>query len=237
MGIVIDFAQPVLVHPITVWGFFVVLSAVVSYIYLASQFAKHKVKTNAFDFVTVAYTAGLIGSKLHSVAEGNFSGMNYQGGLVLASLVSWKHIRLTSESVSRVSDMVVVAVLLGHGIGKLGCFFSADGCYGTETDMPWGMSFPNGHIPTTQFVHPAPLYEAGLSWTAAWVLHKKLSASYRAWDNTILFFAFSGFARFVIEYFRPHPEVLLGLSAYQIISMGLVAVSMMMHVRRRTKIN
>ena len=234
MGIVVEFAQPILIHPITVWGFFAVLSAFVAYKYLESQFIKHKIKLNAFDLVTVVYTAGLFGSKLHSVAEGNMSGMNYQGGLMFATLGSWILVRRSGESVSRISDLSVVAVLLGHGIGRCGCFFSGDGCYGIQTTLPWGMSFPNGHIKTTSFVHPVPLYEVLVSWTTALILHNRMNNSkvHSPWDNTSIFLAISGITRFLTEFVRRHEPIVLGLSSYQIVSIALISLAVVLHVSR-----
>ena len=44
-------------------------------------------------------------------------------------------------------------------MGGGGCELSGDGCYGIPTDLPWGMAYPNGLVPTLDFVHPTPIYE------------------------------------------------------------------------------
>src|ERR1700691_3444415 len=62
------------------------------------------------------------------------------------------------------------AAALGYGIGRIGCFLSGDGDYGTPTSLPWGMSFPNGLVPTNQRVHPTPLYELVAACAIAWWL-------------------------------------------------------------------
>jgi phosphatidylglycerol:prolipoprotein diacylglycerol transferase len=51
------------------------------------------------------------------------------------------------------------AAAVGYAIGRIGCLLSGDGDYGVPTTLPWGMSFPNGVVPTTEHVHPTPLYE------------------------------------------------------------------------------
>jgi phosphatidylglycerol:prolipoprotein diacylglycerol transferase len=56
-------------------------------------------------------------------------------------------------------DVASPAAALGYGIGRIGCLISGDGDYGTPTSLPWGMSFPNGLVPTTDRVHPTPIYE------------------------------------------------------------------------------
>jgi len=75
-------------------------------------------------------------------------------------------------------DVLLPNCVLGHVIGKIGCFLSGDGCYGPPTDpmrVPWAMSFPNGLVPTKQPVHPTPLYEAALS-LSIFILVRWLSA-------------------------------------------------------------
>src|ERR1700735_1458688 len=62
------------------------------------------------------------------------------------------------------------AAALGYGIGRIGCFLSGDGDYGIPTSLPWGMSFPNGLVPTTDRVHPTPIYELIVACAIAWWL-------------------------------------------------------------------
>src|ERR1700735_709730 len=62
------------------------------------------------------------------------------------------------------------AAALGYRIGRIGCFPSGDGDYGIPTSLPWGMSFPNGLVPTTDRVHPTPIYELIVACAIAWWL-------------------------------------------------------------------
>ena len=45
------------------------------------------------------------------------------------------------------ADIITPFILLGHGIGRIGCFLVGDD-YGLPTNLPWAVSFPNG-IPKT----------------------------------------------------------------------------------------
>src|SRR6266702_2049722 len=62
-------------------------------------------------------------------------------------------------------DACSPAAAAGYAIGRIGCLLSGDGDYGVPTLLPWGMSFPNGVVPTTERVHPTPIYEF-IIWTA-----------------------------------------------------------------------
>ena len=53
------------------------------------------------------------------------------------------------------------AVAIGYAIGRIGCQLAGDGDYGTQSDLPWAMGYPNGIVPTAPgvTVHPTPVYE------------------------------------------------------------------------------
>jgi len=88
-----------------------------------------------------------------------------QLGAVFAMLI---FIRRKNVGVLAFLDVLLPCCILGHVIGKIGCFLSGDGCYGPFADptrVPWAMSFPNALVPTREPVHPTPLYEAALSLT------------------------------------------------------------------------
>ena len=247
-----EFVQPTLWQSesgsfrIAVWGSFFFLAAFTACYFLHHHLARQKSKASAFDIVTVSATAGMIGSKLHSLIETGLifapnglwsaitsSGMNYQGGMILATLAGCFTVFVAGEPVPKITDLAVVTVFISHGIGKLGCFFSGDGCYGKPTDLPWGMSFPNGRIPTTEFVHPVPLYELILSWSAAYLLYRRTEKwisnpdSHRPWDNSTLGLAIMGLSRFFIETVRWHPVVFLGLTSFQLVGAGIFVAAIL----------
>jgi prolipoprotein diacylglyceryltransferase len=75
----------------------------------------------------------------------------FLGGLIGVE-VTKKRLGVTASS----GDLMVFPILLGLGIGRLGCFFSGleDGTYGTATTLPWGINFGDGVRR-----HPTNLYE------------------------------------------------------------------------------
>lgn len=124
-------------------------------------------------------------------------------------------------------DLLVPHVMLGHAIGKLGCFLSGDGCYGTAAspDLPWAMTFPNGLVPVKTPVHPAPLYEFFLSGLIFAFVRKTMRVPALGDGRTLLAgrrsaatIVLYGIERLIIEPFRRHSQVgiILGLSEYQV---------------------
>ena len=137
------------------------------------------------------------------------------------------------------------AAALGYGIGRIGCFLSGDGDYGIPTSLPWGMSFPNGLVPTTDRVHPTPLYELIVACAIAWWLWRlgarqiaarspssakpdaRARATADAAANAALrisaprgavfaaYLILTGAARFLVEFIRINPRSFLGMSNAQ----------------------
>jgi phosphatidylglycerol:prolipoprotein diacylglycerol transferase len=120
------------------------------------------------------------------------------------------------------------AAALGYGIGRIGCFLSGDGDYGIPTSLPWGMSFPNGLVPTTQRVHPTPIYELIVACAIAWFLWRMFDRQRSALRNNPLpagsvfaaYLVLTGLARFLVEFIRINPHSFLGMSNAQAASLA-----------------
>ena len=113
-------------------------------------------------------------------------------------------------------------LLFGYAIGRIGCFLSGDGDYGKPTSLPWGMSFPNGVVPTTDRVHPTPIYEF-LAWCLiGWLLWRlgarTLGKPWPLGQIFGLYLILTGIARFLVEFIRINPPWIAGLSNAQIAS-------------------
>ena len=138
------------------------------------------------------------------------------------------------------------AAALGYGVGRIGCLLSGDGDYGIPTSLPWGMSFPNGLVPTTERVHPTPIYEFIAACFIAWLLWRygaKLSAARSAHRNSLFagrgtvfaaYLVLTGAERFLVEFIRINPRSFLGMSNAQVaglISM-VIGVAIWWHMAR-----
>jgi phosphatidylglycerol:prolipoprotein diacylglycerol transferase len=137
-------------------------------------------------------------------------------------------------------DVASPAAALGYGIGRMGCLISGDGDYGIPTSLPWGMSFPNGIVPTTQRVHPTPIYEFLIALAISWILWKVGGrASKTASTNGVVFASYlvlTGVARFLIEYIRINPPSFFGLTNAQNASVAsiLAGVILWASIPRKT---
>jgi len=113
---------------------------------------------------------------------------------------------------------------MGLAFGRIGCQLSGDGDYGVPTDLPWGMSYPDGVVPTTDRVHPTPIYEMVGSFALFGYLWAKRASSSGPGELLGLYCVYSGLLRFLVEFVRRNPAWLLGLTTAQWFSFASVAI-------------
>jgi phosphatidylglycerol---prolipoprotein diacylglyceryl transferase len=171
------------------FGLMIALAMVVAYYVLRADFARRGLaatdSTTAEMFVAVPALCGIVGAKLYHVLETPrelladplgqlFSryGLAWFGGLIAGFGAFVWLARRFRYSLPEVFDAGSAAAAIGYGVGRIGCLLSGDGDYGVPTSLPWGMSFPNGLVPTTERVHPTPIYELIVACAIAWILWK-----------------------------------------------------------------
>jgi phosphatidylglycerol:prolipoprotein diacylglycerol transferase len=232
------------------FGLMVALALITAAYVLQADFDRRGMNADAFTMITVAGLLGILGAKLYHLLESPAEffadplplllsryGFAWFGGFLGgfgALLVMGRRARL---SMWEFLDACSPAASFGYAIGRIGCFLSGDGDYGKPTSLPWGMSFPNGVVPTTQTcvqwgspadcrVHPAPLYEL-LVWSAIGLLLWRLGARFlkrpgHAGEIFCYYLILTGVARFLVEIIRINPPWILGLSNAQVASVASV---------------
>jgi len=223
--------------PLTVptFGLMVALALITSAYILQADFVRRAFKADAFAMVTVAGLAGILGAKLYHLLEDPafffadplpllFSRYGFAwfggflGGFGTLLLLAWRDKLPLLEFLDACSP----AAAFGYAIGRIGCFLSGDGDYGKPTSLPWGMSFPNGVVPTSERVHPTPLYEF-LLWCAIgaflWHMGTKAVKGPKAKGEIFCnYLILTGIARFLVEFIRINPPWIFGLSNAQVAS-------------------
>ncbi|MCW8858559.1 MAG: prolipoprotein diacylglyceryl transferase, partial [Deltaproteobacteria bacterium] len=141
-------------------------------------------------------------------------------------------------SILLLADLVVTAVPIGLGLGRIGNFINAE-LWGRVTDVPWGIVFPGGG---SQPRHPSQLYEAGLEGVVLlaiiYLLHRRKT---RAGIPAFGFLLCYGVFRFFVEFFR-QPDSHLGFlwggaTMGQLLSLPMVVCGLcglVFVVRRKT---
>lgn len=188
----------------------------------------------AYDLVLWAYVGGWIGARLFIIPTGleyfladpfaflfSSSGWVWYGGLIggAVAVLLWAH--FAGLPLLTAGDITAPALAIGLAIGRIGCQLAGDGDYGVPTDLPWGMSYPDGAVPTSARVHPTPIYEM-IMYTAIFVVLWRQRQ--RAQPGHVLgqYLVYSGVARFLVEFVRRNPDWLLGLTTAQWFSVGSI---------------
>ena len=131
-----------------------------------------------------------------------------------------------------VAGLAGLPLIVGYAVGRIGCQLSGDGDYGTASDLPWAMAYPDGTVPTTEEVHPTPVYETltmGLGALVLWHLRDRFP------DGVVfgLYLMLAGGERFLVEIIRRNDSVVVGLTQPQLVSLGLLAFGAAIVIARR----
>jgi phosphatidylglycerol:prolipoprotein diacylglycerol transferase len=118
----------------------------------------------------------------------------------------------------KTGDSFAVPVAVGVAIGRLACFIGGC-CYGTPTDLPWGVCFARSGDSLPR--HPTQLYEAAFHLLMAGVLFAFQSRGLLRGQLIKLYILAYLSYRFFCELIRPEPRLLLGLTGYQWAALAL----------------
>jgi phosphatidylglycerol:prolipoprotein diacylglycerol transferase len=151
--------------------------------------------------------SGNLGAIFNPFQSGQFgiAGLNLYGGVLLAIGGSIAYAWFKRLSVLEIFDYFAPTVGLGLGISRIGCFLNGC-CFGTPTDLPWGVLFPVGSIPYhifgTEHLHPAQIYSALYGFGLFILLHFMIKHRKFAGQVVAVLLTTEAVFRFIIEYVR-----------------------------------
>ncbi len=113
---------------------------------------EHIIMTNAALYSLIA---GVVGARAFFVIHhfdqfrGNLlgivatwrGGLEFLGGVIVATCLLLLYLHFRKLPVRRYLDILVIGLMMGLAIGRIGCFLNAD-CFGKPTNLPWGIRFP-----------------------------------------------------------------------------------------------
>jgi len=240
---------------IPTFGLMVAIGLLIAAYVLQADFQRRGAKADAFLIIGVAGLAGIVGARFYHVLEPELRreffahpwpllisryGFAWFGGLIGGFLALVLLARNNKVPILEFLDACAPAASAGYAIGRIGCLLSGDGDYGIPTSLPWGMSFPNGVMPTTDRVHPTPVYEFIVWMLIALVLWKSGSGAIRKGEPTrgrifCYYLLMTGVARFLVELIRINPRSFLGLSNAQAASVASVILGIVLLVSLKRK--
>jgi phosphatidylglycerol:prolipoprotein diacylglycerol transferase len=233
------------------FGLMLWLASVAAAVLLHMNFQRHRIVADALTIVAVATIAGVLGAKLwhelehplelwlalsaiagelrHSPATGLSdlldwakTGFAWFGGLAAGIAALLVQARMNKIKPLTMLDLAAPSAAVGYGIGRIGCHLSGDGDYGIATNLPWGVSYQHGIVPTPPGVrvHPTPIYECAFSLLLALYLWKRGGRGLPAGRMVGEYLFLAGLGRFAVEFIRINPKVFLGMTNAQVASVG-----------------
>ena len=181
----------------------------------------------AYEMVFAALIGGIVGARLWSIVENwdeakdDLLGSLFSGtGLVCYGGAARRRARACSAGRSGAACSTLDAARprrarrsrAGYAIGRIGCQLAGDGDYGKPWDGPWAMAYPDGTVPTTETVHPTPIYETLAMGGVAWCLWR-LRDRVRPGGLFALYLVLAGAERFLVEFLRRNDASSAGLTA------------------------
>ncbi len=194
------------------------------------------------DLCFVTALAGMIGARVFHILEYpdqflqdpvgmifSRGGFTIFGGLIFGVTAGVWFVRRVGLPMLSMMDAAAPALMLGYGVGRIGCQISGDGDWGIPANMAlkpewlpnwlWTWTYENnivGEIIPPPGVYPTPLYETLMSivlFAALWAVRKH---PFQAGWLFSLYLVFAGIERFLIEQIRVNVEYyFLGISATQ----------------------
>jgi phosphatidylglycerol---prolipoprotein diacylglyceryl transferase len=167
-----------------------------------------------------AFCGAMIGARLPFVLsdwQGFLSGAAWfsDGKTILCGLVGgYAGVEIAKWALDirvKTGDSFAVPVAAAVGIGRVACFVGGC-CYGTPTNLPWGVVFPSiDSLPR----HPTQLYEAAFHLTAAAVLWDlQRQGAFRGQLIKLYILSYLAY-RFATEFIRPEARLWASLTGYQ----------------------
>ena len=174
----------------------------------------------------------LSGARIASGIQNFGAGLVFLGGLIGGVVaISW-YVYRKKLNWLEIADLAAPFLVLGHGIGRIGCFLVGDD-YGIASNLPWAIAFPKGLPPTDITVHPTQLYEMAAYFSIFFYLrYRKRNQQFKG-EIMFEYLFLGGFARFMVEFIRTNTKYLFDLSGAQYLSILMMGIGIYQMWKRR----
>ena len=195
------------------------------------------------------------------------SGLVFNGGLICAVALIGFYVKRHKLDFLQLADIITPFILLGHGIGRIGCLLVGDD-YGVPSNLPWAISLPNG-LPVTSIetfmthfsflgysreylqqylvnnsnniisVHPTQIYEMILYFMFFYlIMSYKKSLQFFKGSIFCVYLVTGGFSRFIVEFLRTNERYMFNLSSAQYVSLFMIVSGLLLfYLLKDKKVN
>jgi len=189
-----------------------------------------------FNFCFSVFIAGIIGSRIFYVVDHldlyrsnpleiimlQHGGMAWFGGLILGSITGLIYLKRKNLPILKTLDLIIPFIALGQSIGRIGCFLNGC-CFGKPSAL--GVYFARLH----EILIPTQIYSSIILLAIFVVLRVMQDKHHRPGLIVAAYLFLYSLKRFFIEFLRAdNPQVLWGLTLFQLLSAGMFIFSIAM---------
>ncbi|HEV7606835.1 MAG TPA: prolipoprotein diacylglyceryl transferase family protein [Steroidobacteraceae bacterium] len=197
----------------------------------------------------IGFIAGIIGARVFHLLEHpreflehplemafSRGGFTIFGGLIASILAGLLYARKKGAPLATLLDAGAPALMLGYGLGRIGCQISGDGDWGIAADLAakpswlptwfWAQTYDGniaGVLIPSPGVYPTPLYEVVMGLAAFALLWKLRKHGHRAGWLFAVYLVLAGVERLLIEFIRVN--VTYHLFGFEVTQAQLIAVA------------
>jgi phosphatidylglycerol:prolipoprotein diacylglycerol transferase len=193
-------------------------------------------------FAFVVLLSGILGARIFHILEHlpefladpwpmifSRSGLSIMGGLILGTFAGIWVVRRAGLPLRPVLDAAAPSMMIGYGLGRIGCQISGDGDWGRAADMAlkpdwlptwlWAQTYDNniyGVVIPAPGVYPAPIYETSMALLLFGLLWAIRRHPFRKGWLFAVYLLLAGVERLLIEQIRVNPVLdFVGIRATQ----------------------
>lgn len=237
------------IGPFTIHGYGLMIAiGIIACVYLGLYRAKkYNMSQDAvWDIAIYGLIGGFLGAKLlYVIVEFDdflkdplsvlgSEGFVVYGGIILGVLAALYYCKKKGLHFFEYFDLLVPSIPLAQGFGRIGCHL-AGCCYGKETSCAIGVVFPPGGIaPSGVKLMPTQLISSAGNFLIVAILLLYSKKAKHTGDVGAMYLLLYGVGRFFIEFLRADERgAVASLSTSQFISIGIVAVAVLLFVRNK----
>ena len=154
-------------------------------------------------------------------------GLSFWGALLGFGLILWLLCIKRGENILKWLDVLIIPIGIGVIIANFGQFLDGQG-YGSETALPWGVTYESINVKYTVPIHPTQIYSMIYIYGILHYLKKNKSKKMFEKEGNIALAAITlySFIRFFAEFLRGDDTVeILGVRLASIISLIVFLIS------------
>jgi len=161
------------------------------------------------------------------------AGLTIYGAVLGAVIGIWVYSRFGDFKFGYFADLLAPAAILAQAVGRVGCTINGC-CYGVATSLPWGVVYthPDSYAPLGIAVHPTQIYEIIVCLIIFGVLLWLRGRLEPEGSLFLVYLTLYSLWRFGIGFLRAGTPFLFGLHQAQVIGIIVLAVTLLLLIRR-----